>query len=449
MFHCFGRALLSLGACVAVALSAAALPTVSNVTMTQQAGSRFVDITYDLTGEAGIVLLSIETNGVSIGSSHVMTLAGDVSHAVQPGTGLKIRWDARKDWPNQLTKTARARVTAWSMSEPPLYCAIDVSAGTSATAYPMSYYASAEDVPGGVSNDLYKTTCILMRRIDPTPLSGFLMGSPTTEIGRNATKETQVSVTLTKPYYIGVYEVTQQQWQQVMGDVKSWPSYFSNQSCRERRPVEKVSYYHIRENAAANKHDEEVDWPANSKVSANSFMGRMRAKAGLSGFDLPTEAQWEWACRAGTTGALNDGTVNMSNKWENDQIGALARYIYNGGKIKTTWNEKFSYWDTVDPAQGCTTENGTAIVGSYEPNAWGLYDMHGNVAEWCLDWHADVLTGGENPTGPSTGTLRSRRGGSCYDTAQDCRSAYRGINANYKPNTDLWDWGFRPVINLP
>lgn len=439
MSHCFGKALLSLGACVAAALPAVALPTVSNVTMTQQAGSRFVDITYDLTGETGIVLLSIETNGVSIGSSHVVTLAGDVSHAVQPGTGLKIRWDARKDWPNQLTKTARARVTAWSMSEPPLYCAIDVSAGTSATAYPMSYYASAEDVPGGVSNELYKTTCILMRRIDPTPLSGFLMGSPTTESNRNSAREAQVSVTLTKPYYIGVYELTQRQWQQVMGNR---PSYWSNETCWEMRPVEKVSYYHIRENAADNKDDPAVDWPNNSNVNDGSFMGLMRAKTGMTGFDLPTEAQWEWACRAGTTGAFNDGTVNAANL-KDENLDKLARYSRNGGQVV---NDLGNY---VNAPQDCTAELATAIVGTYAANAWGLYDMHGNVAEWCLDWSADALIGGENPKGPTEGTLRMRRGSGCLDVSRDTRSAYRNIKAAYTPNTDLWDWGFRPVINLP
>ncbi|MFA7172896.1 MAG: formylglycine-generating enzyme family protein, partial [Kiritimatiellia bacterium] len=393
--------------------AAYAVPLVTDVVMTQQTGSRIVKITYNLADEAAIVTLGIETNGVAIPDSAVTRLTGDVCKKVEVGSG-SITWNAGVDWPENLTQVAKAKVTAWSTNAPPQYCAVDVTGGSSTNFYPVFYYPSAEGVPGGVTNDLYKTVLILMRWISPTGGEGFLMGSPANETGRMAARETQVRTWLNKGYYVGVYQVTQGQWQQVMDDVRSWPSKWSNNDYRLTRPVEQVSYCDIRENIN-NTHDEAVDWPNNSAVTAGSFMGRLRSKAGLAGFDLPTEAQWEYACRAGTTGALNDGTVNITNSQSDARLDLLGRYAYNDGKINGTGN----------PDTGCTTENATAAVGSYAPNVWGLYDMHGNVWEWCLDLYADALEGGEDPDGAGSGSDRVRRGGSWEYTALGCRSASR------------------------
>ena len=278
-----------------------------------------------------------------------------------------------------------------------------------------------------------------MRKLPPTGGEGFMMGSPSNETGRDATREDWHNVVLTKAFYAGVYEVTQSQWQQVMGDVRSWPAKWNNNDYKLTRPVEQVSYYDIREKLGAD--DAAVDWPANDAVTASSFMGRLRTKTGLAGFDLPTDAQWEYACRAGTTGALNDGTVNLTNTTSDARLDLLGRYQYNGGKV---WNG--TAW--VDPATDCTRENATAAVGSYAPNAWGLYDMHGNVWEWCLDWYVGNLGTGavSDPVGADSGSIRVRRGGSWYNTASDCRSAYRG---DYVPSFRYYIIGFRLVRTLP
>ncbi|MDD4622813.1 MAG: formylglycine-generating enzyme family protein, partial [Kiritimatiellae bacterium] len=276
----------------------------------------------------------------------------------------------------------------------------------------------------------------LMRRIGPTGGEGFTMGSPVNETGRTAAREAQVQAVLTKGYYAGVYEVTQGQWYQVMGDTaQAWPSKWSNNDYKLTRPVEQVSYYDIRENIN-NTDDAAVGWPANDAVTAGSFMGRLRSKTGLAGFDLPTEAQWEYACRAGTTDALNDGTVNITNSNSDARLDLLGRYQYNGGKIN----------GTTDPLPDCTTANATAAVGTYAPNAWGLYDMHGNVWEWCLDWFADAMEGGEDPDGADSGSGRVRRGGSWNGTASACRSAYRD---GYDPSSRSRNFGFRLFRTLP
>jgi formylglycine-generating enzyme required for sulfatase activity/ferric-dicitrate binding protein FerR (iron transport regulator) len=431
----------ALAAAVTMGAGAAyAVPQVTNVRMAQRAGTRVVDVLYDLAGEAAIVTLGIETNGVAIPDSAVTRLSGDVSVVIQPGTDRHIVWNAGADWPENVTETAKARVTAWSVDAPPQYCAVDVAGGPSTNSYPVYYYASAEAVPGGVTNDLYKTVHILMRQIPPTGGEGFMMGSPSNETGRDGTREDWHKVTLTKAFYAGVYEVTQSQWQQVMGDVRSWPAKWSNNDYRLTRPVEQVSYYDIRENIN-NTDDAAVDWPANDAVTAGSFMGRLRTKTGLAGFDLPTDAQWEYACRAGTTGALNDGTVNITNSNSDARLDLLGRYQYNGGKV---WNG--TAW--ADPTTDCTTENATAAVGSYAPNAWGLYDMHGNVWEWCLDWYVGNLGTGAviDPLGADSGSDRVARGGGWGRAASNCRPAFRYC---YGPSSRYYHIGFRLVRTLP
>ena len=302
------------------------------------------------------------------------------------------------------------------------YMTIDLSAGAAATRYPVTYYPSAVAVPGGVTNDTYKTTMLVMRKI---PKGSFTMGSPVDELDR-LTYETQHQVTLTKDFYIGVFEVTQRQWELVMGNR---PSYFNNVSYYAMRPVEQVSYYNIRENPD-NSDDPMANWPANNVVKSTSFMGRLRARTRLSTFDLPTESQWEYACRAGTGTAYNSGQ-NLTNSGSDPRMNAVGRYWYNGGSGFT---------------QNGDTSVATAKAGSYLPNAWGIYDMHGNVWEWCLDWYADYPGSVQDPLGAALGANRGERGGSWYGYAWYCRSA---IRSNFWPYYWSSSVGFRAAMTLP
>ena len=185
----------------------------------------------------------------------------------------------------------------------------------------------------------------------------------------------------------------------------------------------------LRENPA-NSDDPAVDWPNNSAVNATSFMGKLRAKTGLSTFDLPTESQWEYACRAVTTTALNTGH-NLTSGSSDPRMDVAGRYWYNGGSGYSL---------------SCPTSAGTAEAGSYLPNAWGLYDMHGNVWEWCLDWYGTYPGTVTDPEGAASGSYRMRRGGSWNSEAYVCRSAYRNGNGPDYRNLVI---GFRAARTLP
>ena len=275
-----------------------------------------------------------------------------------------------------LREAAEAVDVSVSYVKRPVYFVIDLSGGPDAAAYPVSYLWSIQSDDW---LDEYKTTKLVLRRI---PAGSFVMGSDQTNKSRR--------VTLTKPFYMGVFEVTQRQWELVMG---SWPgsSPSSSYGRGDAYPAYYVSYNDIRGSSSGAR------WPAPSAVDASSFLGRLRAKRGLE-FDLPTEAQWEYACRAGTTTAYY---------WGDAMDGSYAWYYGNSGSK-------------------------THPVGTKLPNAWGLYDMSGNVWEWCRDCYG-TLAYGTDPKGSASGSSRVERGcGGDYD-ADGCASSYRNYGVPVRP----------------
>lgn len=311
----------------------------------------------------------------------------------------RLTWDCGEDNPN--VASTNVAIEVQGVLGGGLYLVIDLSEGPKTISYPISYL---NQVPEGGWTDEYKTDKLVLRRIEP---GMFTMGSPVDEVGR-LSNETQHSVTLTKPFYMGVFQMTQKQYALVMD---SNPSYYRG----DTRPVEKVSYNDIRGTLLG------ANWPAHAQVDATSFLGKIRVRTALN-FDLPTEAQWEYACRAGTTTALNNGR-DLSSADRDAAIDEVGRYYYNQNDGKGGYS---SYHTK---------------VGSYVPNAWGLYDMHGNVWEWCLDWDGSYATGAvTDPVGYASGSRRVLRGGTCNDYALRCRSAARG---DYYPSSRSNSIGFR------
>lgn len=273
-----------------------------------------------------------------------------------------------------------------SITTPSTYCVVDLSAGSSASSYPVTYL---DDVPSGGWTETHKTTKLVLRRIEP----GTYLMSGTCQ------------VTLTKAFYIGVFELTQKQYKQVMGSLPMT----TGQAFADALPVERTTWNAIRG----------ATWPTTTSPSAGSFMGILSAKTGLS-FDLPTEAQWEYACRAGTTSSYNNGGNSESD------LVLLGRFKSNRSDGK-----------------GGNYPNSYTTVGSYLPNAWGLYDMHGNMKEMCVDFYSSssLPASATDPVGPSTGSSRMSRGGGYESNASFCSSANRWVAIS--PSGTLSDVGFR------
>ena len=258
-----------------------------------------------------------------------------------------------------------------------LYCVIDLSGGLKAKRFPVSYL---DDVPKDGWTDEYKKDKLVLRLVEA---GKFKMG-----LGPK--------VILTKPFYIGVFEVTQRQWELIKGDR---PSQFNNPKWYMMRPVDNVSYDMIRGAKEGSK------WPGSNSVDTDSFLGVLRTKTKLD-FDLPTGAQWEYACRA--------GGPSIQQKSKSEFLDMVARYRYNSGCDKKKWDYQG------DPSTG------TAIVGTYQPNAWGVYDMLGNSWEWCLDWSRGRWkseTETVDPKGPKDGKSRIYIGGS-WEASDGCLTSY-------------------------
>ena len=297
--------------------------------------------------------------------------------------GAKVYND--KQSVSNLTETDGAVVNLYAVWKGYSYMVINVSyTGDAPSKYAVQY---ANTIPTGKWGDwdANKTARFVLRRIEP---GTFKMGG-------------QYDVTLTKAFYIGIYEVSIKQYGFVAG---KYPSDASSWSL----PVSHVTWDDIRGSSST------YNWPSSSAVNSKSFMGILRAKTGLN-FDLPTEAQWEYACRAGTTSKYNNG-----GDTEND-LKTVGRYSGNSGG-----------------------DYGT--LGSYQANNWGLYDMHGNVSEWCLDWYGSI-SGGSNPVGASSGQKRVLRGGCWHDGASSCTSVYRG-SASPSTTDYYYYYGFRICLTV-
>jgi len=436
---------VGLAGCLTLSVLADA-PAIRDVTVRQRwPWSRLVDISYvldcDPTQRVDVSIAAY--NGSQKLFYPLHALSGDL-YAVSNGA-RRIVWDpAKTGYTNAILPRFNVDIAP---TNTPLYMIVDLTKEAGATNQ-IEYVYEADLVAGqwgswernavtnngtpvhsviwtGVTNDaLYKTKTekLVLRRV---PAGTFAMGS--------AVPPT-ITTRLTKDFYVGVFEVTQKQWALVMGN--SYPSFHT--TSRDARPVERVSYLDIRGSA---NNVPPVNWPSTgAQVSSTNFLGRLRSLTGIGDFDLPTEAQWEYACRAGTTTHYNDGKGTPGVLTSNDQINVLGRYKWNGG----------FYWNGTGWVTGLATlgpENGSAIVGSYLPNAWGLYDTLGNVWELCLDWwKAGAPPGGDDPTGNNTGAERTRRGGSLEHDATYATSASR---FNSVPTETYKFNGFRLVRALP
>jgi formylglycine-generating enzyme required for sulfatase activity len=236
------------------------------------------------------------------------------------------------------------------------------------------------------------------------PSGTFVMGSPSNEALRNS-NESQHTVTLTKGFYMGRHEVTQGDY---LSLTSTNPSTYTGDLSR---PVEQVSW-----------------------SDATNYCGKLTRQEQLAGrlpvgwvYRLPTESEWEYACRAGTTTALHYG-----NELRGGMANFYSYYEYDALTGETLVSSPTTYLDR------------PTAMGSYQPNPWGLYDMHGNVWEWCRDYYGTYPVGSlTDPQGPISGGDRVMRGGSWCTRGMNCRSALRN---SIPPAYKRYDLGFRIVL---
>ena len=376
------------------------MATVSDVSIEQPTTSRKVSIKYKLSKPA-VVTVDIQTNrgdGVyaSIGAENFTTMWKDVNRLVKPaadGGFNEILWRPDKDWNGHKLDagSVKAVVTAWAEDATPDYMAVSLTSNSN-----VFYYVSAEAVPGGVTDNRYKTDWLLMRKIPAAGVTWRMGIAPQNKgLDENASRAEAHLVQLSDDYYIGIYPITQKQYSWISGWYRKGAP--SGDHAGDLKPAAGLDWGALRSGT----------WPGdpNHETVSDAIL-KARNRTGIA-FDLPTEAQWEFACRGGSGECLYTGEA-----WNEANLGKIAWFAGNTTHLQD--------------------------VGQKLQNAYGLYDMLGNVQELCLDYYADTYVKGEDgepvldPEGSATGNTyvewpRSVRGGAYNSAAGSCASHTRSM----------------------
>ena len=354
------------------------------------------------------------------------TITGDgIDNNIKTGGPYTVVWDVGNDYPGLRSSAFSVRIQA--QSKPLPYWVFNLENGRN----------THQIQPPSLDDDACRTTQLWLRHV---PAGPFRMGSPKDELGRYDGEWSCHIVTITKDYYIAIFEMTIKQWQMITGSYLLtfnttedgvWTLLYAKEN--DCFPLTEVDYQLLR---GENKG---LGWPIQGHdVDDDSFFGVLRRKTNEL-FDLPTEAEWEYACRAETLTALNSGK-NLFSLMTDSNMDEVGRY--NGNRN--------------DGKGGSFGILGCARVGSYLPNSWGIYDMHGNISEWCLDRVSSVeeresaIEPTTDPVGPKSGTERIVRSGGGYGSsyARDCRSSsWSSFPEKQKYYTSNYRCGFRVVCH--
>lgn len=377
--------------------------TVTMGSVTQDAQTRRVTFTYRLDAPA-IITADVRTNNgsgvyISIGSRNQRYMTGQVNKLVAAtDTDVSFAWQPDVSW--SYSGKVKAVIRAWSLDAPPTYMVFNLLDTDE-----VRYYVDEEALPYPITDDIYKTEKLVFRKIPAKGIT-WRMGAPEGAPGRQSNPTAKAhNVKLTADYYMGVYEYTIRQW---LLTVSSDPSYGEfAKAADKRRACFGTSYNFLRG----------TSWPdSGHDVTANGPIDQLRDKFGID-VDLPTEAQWEYACRAGEGDGYYDGSA-----YGLENITNLAWVSQN-------------------------STSATAPVGMLKPNNWGLYDMLGNAYEVCLDWidttkDLSEYTCEDPPGVPSSGAnTRAFRGGGYDMSYENCISSYR--HPYWDSTADYQNIGFR------
>ena len=351
------------------AFASSASVTISDVIVRQQwPWNGKVNIDYVLSDpDDGVHDITVEMrNAGQVVTNEYGSLSGDLIGVKQGAR--RIVWDPFCNGATYSDKVmASFSVTLSTSDDAATYMVVELSGGASATEYPVTFTNMPPE--GGWNQTIYKTDKLVLRRI---PAGTGILGAPTDEIGYDARYQLQRKVTFTNDYYIAIFETTQKQFQNVMGyNASLWAP-------QDDKPVGYVNYQFLRGTNSFVKASDQAGgtWPDHE---ATSFFGVLNSKlsadalsaAGFGDYEmeLPTVSQWEYACRAGTTGAWNNGTT-ITNELTDANAGLLSWYYKQANYLYAL----------------------PEVVGQKLPNAYGLYDMHGNIGEWTRDRALNITT---------------------------------------------------------
>jgi len=381
--HGIGFGVAAIAALLSVEAKAIDLPSFEGDVTIRQDASRLVTIDYKLVDASAVVTVDFLTNGVSIGEQNFAgNLSGDVNRLVTAGD-RKILWRPDKDWPGHVFTAGEvtAKLRAWPVTEPPPYMIVDLT--TPGTGF-VEYRVTASGVPGGVNSALYKSTKMVLRKI-PAAGRNWRLGTFDSSLG-NAAISVPYTAAFSNDYYIAVFPMTVGQYMTLGGAdpytaanrANEWSYWKNHEHPLDYTPVYSVSHANVR----------------------TLMSGVMKTRTGVN-FTLPTEAQWEVACRAGTT---------------------TATYLGN-----TPGEDNLNDYSCSVPYQ--------LQVGTKGPNAWGLYGMLCGKQEYCLDWSADRTADDGSvkvdPIGPATGTYHVTKSSNAATLRHSGNRASDGAYGSY------------------
>lgn len=388
-----------------------ATPSIREGSVTLAQDNRLVKVAYVLDGEVGetaIVTATFMTNGVITAGAYPFAVVGDLMRPIGPGAHEFV-CPADLNWPdaNLAAGELSVELKAWASGNPPLYLVADLNQSTN-----LQYFAEEASLPGGIGHEAYRTDAIIMRRIPSSPDEWRMGWVSTYVVDQLKERAPQHYTKVTRDYYIGVFALTQGQYYKLTGSRPATCSVTKGYPDGDLKPLETVRFDVVR---GSN------NWPSNTGVGSDSFVGLLRTKTGVA-FDFPTDSQWEYACRAGTGTTFYNGD-------DKSKIGEIA-------------------WITDNVIEGYSVKQ-PHPVGQKKPNGWGLYDMLGNTYEYVLDWYTNDLSSVEfyeNSVGPTNGTERVTRSG---NWTQGVGYQHSSMRSKCPPISGSANNGFRLACPCP
>ena len=388
------------------AFVASAEITITGVTARQRwPWNNLVDIDFVIGGAAEGEAYYIDVSGTYDNGNRSLFAKTFATEPIAATGKNRVVWNLGADYPEFKADDLVISVTATPFSDAtPVYLVVDLSGGASAASWPVRYTTKAPVHTAG-QNDPCKTTELWLKRVKA--------GTFTAGGGTHDTWYRSHTCTLTQDFYLGVFELTQAQVSLIKSGnfqitnttyYKRNYSLFTNETYAATRPVDSFRLDEVRGSNYSS-------WPSTKTITDDCVCKRLRDRTGLA-FDLPTEWQWEYACRAGTTGEQYPNAEYRCNA--NSQPPAE----YEWYSEQQMWGEDY----------------GTSYVDRYAPNPWGFYGMLGNVSEWCINTYQSGITAGSNwtdPTGSGNNAQRILRGGHWGQETPYCHTGAAFDNANY------------------